>query len=98
MKLAVTLLVVCVAALLALGMVMLYSAKMLAADGARMLMMQSIWCGLGLVACIVLASLDYSLLRKMTWPLMAVSLVLLVLVFVPLAASACNLLNSASLR
>ena len=83
MKLAVTLLVVCVAALLSLGMVMLYSAKMLATDGARMLMMQSIWFGLGLVACIVMASLDYSLLKKMTWPLMAVSLVLLVLVFVP---------------
>jgi hypothetical protein len=41
MKLAVTLLVVCVAALLSLGMVMLYSAKMLASDGARLLMMQS---------------------------------------------------------
>lgn len=83
MKLAVSSLVICVAALLGLGMVMLYSANMTSTDGARLLLKQSIWCGLGLVACIAMASLDYSVLRKLTWPLMAVSIILLVLVFVP---------------
>ena len=47
MKLAVTTLVFCVAALLALGMVMLYSASA-AQAGARYLAMQGIWCLLGL--------------------------------------------------
>ena len=83
MKAAVTTLLICITALLALGMVMLYSAKMTAADGAHLLMMQSIWCGLGLVACVVMASLDYALIKKLTWPLVGISIVLLVLVFVP---------------
>ena len=43
MKLAVTILVFCVASLLALGMVMLYSSSM-AQVGARYLTKQLIWC------------------------------------------------------
>ena len=49
MKVAVTILVFCVAALLALGMVMLYSSSM-AQVGARYLAMQLVWCVLGLAA------------------------------------------------
>ena len=49
MKVAVTILVFCVAALLALGMVMLYSSSM-AQVGAHYLMMQFVWCVLGLAA------------------------------------------------
>ena len=55
MKVAVTILVFCVAALLALGMVMLYSSSMESWDkrthteiGAHYLVMQLIWCALGL--------------------------------------------------
>jgi cell division protein FtsW len=82
MKIAVTLLVFCIAALLALGMVMLYSSSMTQV-GVRYLVMQLIWCGCGLVGCCVMASMDYALLRKFAWPILAVAVVLLVLVLVP---------------
>ena len=48
---AVTILVFCVAALLALGMVMLYSSSMVQ-KGAQYLEMQLLWGGFGLVCCI----------------------------------------------
>lgn len=79
MKLAVTILVFCVAALLALGMVMLYSSSM-AQVGAHYLLKQLIWCVPGVGFCILAASLDYRLLRRCVIPLLLVSLVLLVLV------------------
>lgn len=82
MKVAITLLVFCVAALLALGMVMLYSASMTQV-GAHYLMMQLIWFGLGLIACVTMATVDYTLLRKLTWPLLAVAVCALVLVLIP---------------
>jgi cell division protein FtsW len=82
MKLAVTILVFCVAALLALGMVMLYSSGM-GEVGARYLVMQSIWCGLGLVACGCALAIDYRILKKLVWPFFGLSLVLLVAVLVP---------------
>ena len=65
MKLATTLLVFCVGALLALGMVMLYSASMVQV-GARYLVMQLVWCALGLVACVVVILLDYRWLKKIS--------------------------------
>jgi cell division protein FtsW len=76
MKVAVTVLTFCVAALLALGMVMLYSSSMTQV-GARYLIMQLIWCGLGLVSCVVAASIDYRILKKFAWPLFILALVLL---------------------
>src|SRR5262245_5871217 len=82
MKLAVTILVFCVAALLALGMVMLYSSSM-AQVGARYLMMQLVWCGLGLVFCVVAIVADYRWLKKAAWPLFGLAIVLLVAVLVP---------------
>src|SRR5258705_8872723 len=82
MKIAVTTLVFCVAALLALGMVMLYSASV-AQAGARYLAMQLIWCALGLVGCIVAAALDYRILKKIWWLLLAGAILMLVLVLVP---------------
>src|SRR6266850_5312330 len=81
MKVAVTVLIFCVAALLALGMVMLYSTSM-AQVGARYLMMQLIWSGLGLVLCVSAARVDYRLLRKLAWPLFAFAVLLLGLVLV----------------
>jgi cell division protein FtsW len=79
MKLAVTTLASCVAALLALGMVMLYSASMTQV-GARYLIMQSVWCVLGLTACVVAARFDYRLLKKFAWPLFLLAVLLLALV------------------
>jgi cell division protein FtsW len=92
MKVAVTTLAFCVAALLALGMVMLYSTSMgmvLRAPGTpqvgtHYLVMQLIWCGLGLGLCLTATALDYRRLKKFAWPLFAVAVVLLVLVLLPL--------------
>lgn len=87
MKLAITTLVTAVAALLTLGLVMLYSSSMGMLDkskihylGAHLLKTQFLWCGIGLVGCGVAASLDYRQLRKFAWPLFIVTVVLLGLV------------------
>src|SRR5438552_13178282 len=79
MKLAVTLLVFCVAALLALGMTMLYSSTM-GQPGAHYLLKQLLWCPFALALCVGAASLDYRLLRKLALPLLIISVVLLGLV------------------
>jgi cell division protein FtsW len=82
MKVAVTMLVSCVAALLALGMVMLYSSSM-AQVGAHYLVKQLVGCGIGIVLCLSAAALDYRRLKKFAWPLFVLAVVFLVLVFVP---------------
>ncbi len=81
MKLAVTTLVFCVTALLALGLVMLYSSSM-AQSGAGDLIRQLIWCVPGVGMCLVAASMDYTRLRKVAVPLFVLAVVLLVLVLV----------------
>jgi len=83
MKVAVTTLAFCVAALLALGVVMLYSSMMAAPAGAHDLMMQLIWCAVGLVLCIMAAAFDYKLLKTLSWPIYTGALALAVAVFVP---------------
>jgi cell division protein FtsW len=88
MKVAVTTLAFCVAALLALGMVMLYSTSMGMAMrgpgapqvGTHYLMMQLIWCALGLGLCMTATSFDYRLLKKFAWPLYVLAVLLLALV------------------
>src|SRR6266487_3311764 len=88
MKVAVTTLAFCVAALLALGMVMLYSTSMgmvmrapgTPQVGTHYLLMQLIWCALGLGLCMTATSLDYRLLKKVAWPLFSLAVVLLALV------------------
>ncbi len=82
MKLAVTTLVFCVAALLALGLVMLYSASM-DKVGARFLLMQLVWGTVGVLACLVAASVDYRLLKRFALPLLIFTVALLALVLVP---------------
>jgi len=82
MKVAVTFLAFCVAALLALGMVMLYSCKM-TEDGAGLLLRQLIWGALGVGACVTIASNDYRHLKKIAWPLYALAAILLLAVYVP---------------
>ena len=83
MKVAVTTLAFCVAALLALGLVMIYSASLALVNarthtevGAHLLQMQLIWSALGFVACAVTAIFDYALLKKLAWPLFIGALVL----------------------
>ena len=82
MKVAVTTLAFCIAALLALGLVMLYSSSM-TRDGAHALMMQIIWCGAGLIACATMTALDYRWLKKVVWPLYVLAIIGLVAVFIP---------------
>ncbi len=81
MKAVTTLLVICVAGLLSLGLVMLYSASM-AEVGARYLVMQLIWGGLGLGCCIAAASLDYRWLKKVSWVPLIFAVVLLAWVMI----------------
>ncbi|HEX7569329.1 MAG TPA: putative lipid II flippase FtsW [Verrucomicrobiae bacterium] len=90
MKVAVTTLAFCVTSLLALGLVMLYSSSMVMVDkhtnseiGAHMLQMQMVWCALGVVACVVLAALDYEILKRFALPFFIATLFLAALVFVP---------------
>jgi len=82
MKYAVTLLVFCVAALVALGMTMLYSSTM-GQPGAHYLLRQLLWFPFALALCVIAASLDYQILKKCAAPLLVLSVVLLVLVLVP---------------
>ena len=81
MKAAVTILVFCVAALLALGLVILYSASM-DKVGTRFLLMQLVWGALGVVACVTVANLDYRLLNRFAVPLLIFTIILLGLVLI----------------
>ena len=94
MKVAVTTLAFCVASLLALGLVMLYSSSMTQV-GAHYLMMQLIWCVFGFGLCVTAASLDYQRFKKIVAPLFVVSLVLLVLVMLPLPHGITKKINGA---
>ena len=85
MKIATTTLFSCVVALLALGMVMLFSAST-GQPEANYLIMQPIWCLIGLLACLITASGDYRWLKKfpwVPWTLMGLAVGLLVLVLAP---------------
>jgi cell division protein FtsW len=90
MKWATTILIFCVAVLVGLGLVMLYSSSMnmesgrnQAAVGAHYLLSQLCWCFFGLVGCIAVAAADYRKLKKVAPWLLGVSVVLLGLVFAP---------------
>ena len=82
MKVAVTTLAFCSASLLALGLVMLYSASMTQV-GAHYLMMQLIWCVIGFALCVTAASLDYQILKRpeVVWGMFLFALLLLFLVY-----------------
>ena len=100
MKVAVTTLASCVAALLALGMVMLYSSSSSmmqgrAQVGAHYLIMQMIWCLLGLVLCVTATTVDYRWLKKIVWPAFGIALVLLILVLLPLPHGITKSINGA---
>ena len=94
MKVAVTTLAFCVAALLALGLVMLYSSSMTQV-GAHYLMLQLIWCAFGFVLCVTATTLDYQWLKKFAWPIFILALVLLVLVLLPCRTASARKINGA---
>ena len=83
MKVAVTTLASTVAALLGLGLVMLYSSSMTKV-GTHDLFMQLVWVGLGFGLCVTAALRDYAELKELRWVLYGGSLVMLLLVFAPL--------------
>ena len=82
MKLASTLLVFVVSALLALGLVMLYSATMFHRGGAFW-GSQVLWCCIGLVVCLGAAMADYQVLKKISAPALVLAFLLLVAVMLP---------------
>ncbi len=79
MKVAVTTLAFCVASLLALGMVMLYSSSM-AQAGADLLTKQLIWCVLAVTACVAATLVDYRLLKRIWWVPLCMAVLMLALV------------------
>jgi len=68
--------------LLALGMVMLYSSSM-ADKSVHVLPMQMLWGSMGLALGLVAARVDYRFWKKQIWLVLLVTVVLLLLVFVP---------------
>ena len=82
MKVAVTTLAICVAVLLSLGLVMLYSSGLYHRYGSdsssRFLMKQLLWCVAGLVTCVTAAALDYRLLKRWVWLFLGGAVILLV--------------------
>jgi cell division protein FtsW len=82
MKVAVTILVFCVASLLALGLVMLYSSSMTQV-GAHYLMMQLVWCVFGFALCVAAASLNYQWFKReqVVFGIFLLALLLLCLVY-----------------
>lgn len=74
--------------MLAIGVVMVFSSSAVSAhvnfqDSYYFLKRQLLWAVLGLVAMIVLMNMDYRVWRKLSVPLLIISLILLVLVLIP---------------
>jgi len=80
-------LVLAVAALIVLGIVMLYSTGAFAQDShgdpIYFLKRQSLWLAIGLVVCVLAAIFDYQFWQKTWWMWFAASAILLALCFVP---------------
>ncbi|MBI1841462.1 MAG: putative lipid II flippase FtsW [Verrucomicrobia bacterium] len=82
MKIATTLLVFCVAALAALGLVMITSAC-IGMESTKYLRNQAFWLAVGLAVCCGMALPDYKWLGRFAWVIYGGAIVLLALVFVP---------------
>jgi cell division protein FtsW len=85
MRTATTLLVFCVGSLLAVGMVMLYSANLHAVqnNGSVYWTTQLAWCVLGLGACGVVNLFDYRQLKRLSVAMFVLAALLLVAVWIP---------------
>jgi cell division protein FtsW len=82
MKVAVTTLASTVAALLGLGLVMLYSSSM-TKFGTHDLIMQLVWVALGFGLCVTATGFNYQALKQVHWFGYGFSVLILALVFVP---------------
>ena len=80
MKVAVTTLASTVAALLGLGLVMLYSSSM-TKFGTHDLFMQLVWVALGFGLCLTAAWYDYQKLKNVHWWVYGFSIFILILVY-----------------
>jgi cell division protein FtsW len=80
-------LVLAVAALVVLGLVMLFSTGAFAQDSHGdpifFLKRQSLWLGVGIIACVIGAVVDYQFWQRTWWMWFAASAILLALCFVP---------------
>ena len=80
-------LVLAVATLIVLGLVMLYSTGAFAQDShgdpIYFLKRQSLWLGIGIIACVAGAIVDYQFWQKTWWMWFAAAAILLALCFVP---------------
>jgi cell division protein FtsW len=89
MNRAASILIFCVAVLLGLGMISLYSSSMNmpaihhSAVGSDLLRTQMVWGVFGLAGCVVAAAVDYRRWEKMAYWILGLAVVLLVLVYVP---------------
>ncbi|MGD0410387.1 MAG: putative lipid II flippase FtsW [Verrucomicrobiota bacterium] len=88
MNRATSILIFCVAVLLGLGMITLYSSSMnmelnRAAVGSDFLRSQMVWGVIGLAGCAVAAAVDYRRWKPMAPWILGFSVLLLILVFVP---------------
>lgn len=81
LRIAIAALVLATGVLLSFGLVMVYSATTVQ-WGVYYLTRQLMWALLGVGACVIAATLDYGLLKKLAWPLFVVAVVLLALVLV----------------
>jgi len=79
LRIAIAALVLATGLLLSFGLVMVYSATTVQ-WGVYYLTRQLMWALLGVGACVIAATLDYSLLKKLAWLLFVVAVVFLVLV------------------
>lgn len=78
------LLLLCVVALVVLGLTILYSASRAApAEATSLLIRQVIWLGLAGVSCLVAAHLPLERLRSLSWLFFLGSMLLLILVLIP---------------
>ena len=82
MKAATSLLLFSVVGLLVFGIVTLVSAST-GQPEARFLVMQPSWAGIGLVACLAAAAIDYRWLKRIWWLLLLLAIALLACVWVP---------------
>jgi len=78
MRTATTILAICVAALVAAGPVFISSA-LITSEDQMLFFKQMVFCGLGVVACVACALMDYRWLKKLAWPLYGVGIVTLIL-------------------
>ncbi len=84
---SVYLLVICVAALLVLGIVMLFSTSAFARDShgdpSFFVKRQMVWIGIGAIACVAASMINYHFWKRTWWIWFGLSVVLLALCFLP---------------